>query len=119
MIPSIFFKRSEFECKCGLCLFDTVDAELLCVLDDLRIHFKKPTIINSGHRCAKRNKKEGGSSKSQHLIAKAADVRVKSIPAHKVADYLEEKYPGRYGIGRYLGRTHIDVREGCARWDNR
>jgi hypothetical protein len=37
----------------------------------------------------------------------------------KVADYLEEKYPDKYGIGRYIGRTHLDIRKTKARWDNR
>lgn len=130
MIPSIFFKRSEFACKCG-CGFDTVDAELLAVLDDIRIHFQFPTIVNSGCRCTKHNKKvkkifsslknllKKPKRPSQHELAKAADIWVKGIPANKVADYLEKKYPRQYGIGRYKGRTHIDVREGCARWDNR
>ena len=129
-IPSYYFKRSEFACKCG-CGFDTVDAELLYVLNGMRIDFEASVTVNSGCRCTKHNKKvkkifsslknllKKPKRPSQHELGKAADIVVKGIPAHKVVDYLEEKYPGRYGIGRYLGRTHIDVREGCARWDNR
>lgn len=118
MITPKYFKRKEFACKCG-CGFDTVDVELLYILVDIRIHFGHPVIINSGCRCTKHNKSIGGSLRSQHVIAKAADIKVKGVHADKVADYLEEQFPGEHGIGRYKGRTHIDVREGCARWDNR
>lgn len=118
MLDSAYFKRSEFTCKCG-CGFDTVDAGLLNVVTDVRIEFQKPVIINSGCRCPEHNKAIGGSPRSQHVIAKAADIKVKGVHADKVADYLEEQFPGEHGIGRYKGRTHIDVREGCARWDNR
>jgi len=114
----IYFKREEFECKCG-CGFDTIDYELVRILDDVRAYFNKPVYINSGCRCRKHNRVEGGSSNSTHLDAKAADFRVKDIDADIVADYLEKKYPETYGIGRYKGRTHIDSREKKARWDER
>jgi uncharacterized protein YcbK (DUF882 family) len=114
-----FFKRSEFACQCG-CGFDAVDAELLEVLTDLREHFDRPVIINSGNRCQAHNASIGGSApNSKHTKGIAADVRVKGVHADDVADYLENKYPNKYGIGRYIGRTHIDVRETLARWDYR
>lgn len=113
-----YFTRKEFACQCG-CGFDTVDFELAKVLDDVREHFKRPVIINSGCRCAIHNKNEGGSPKSQHLLGTAADIVVKGIYADDVADYLEERYSDTYGIGRYNGRTHIDIRSKPARWDNR
>lgn len=113
------FSRSEFACKCG-CGFDTVDAELIKVLEKVRDHFKAAVMINSGCRCKKRNKDVGGSSKSDHLVGKAADVRVKGVHADDVADYFIRLYPNKYGIGRYVGRTHIDVRSGKpSRWDER
>ena len=118
MIDSHFFEREEFACKCG-CGFDAVDEELLGVLEDLRLKFDKPVIINSGCRCYEHNKKEGGSQGSQHLFAKAVDIRVVGVDADEVADHLLYAYPDTYGIGRYDGRTHIDVRENKARWDKR
>ncbi|BEB16509.1 hypothetical protein VEE45_23520 [Escherichia coli] len=42
------FSRKEFKCKCGKCDYDTIDAELLVILEDVREHFGKPVIINSG-----------------------------------------------------------------------
>ena len=110
-----YFKRSEFACRCG-CGTSTVDAELLQVITDVREHFGSPVVINSGHRCAKHNANVGGAKNSVHLTGKAADIRVKGVDPSQVAFYLEQKYPGGYGIGRYNSFTHIDVREGKARW---
>jgi len=112
------FSRKEFACSCG-CGFDTIDYELLEVLEDVRAYFDSPVYINSGCRCISHNHKVGGSTHSQHLYGKASDIVVKDIDADVVADYLESKYQSIYGIGRYNGRTHIDVRSGKARWDKR
>jgi len=111
------FDRKEFRCKCG-CGQDTVDAELIRVLEDLRrCLMDRPITINSGCRCKVYNALVGGSPKSQHLLGKAADIQVKGIDPSVVADCLEDKYPDRYGIGRYISFTHIDVRGGGpARW---
>lgn len=110
-----YFKRSEFACRCG-CGTSTVDAELLQVITDVREHFGRPVIINSGHRCAKHNSAVGGAKNSVHLTGKAADIRVAEFAPRVVASYLEEKYPSLYGIGRYGTFTHIDVRDVKARW---
>ena len=110
------FSRREFACKCG-CGFDTVDVELLAVLEDLHDTFDGPVKINSGCRCREHNKREGGSPDSEHLTGKAADVVVDGVPAHVVHAYLISSYPGRYGIGKYHNRTHIDVRLRTARWE--
>lgn len=112
------FNRSEFECQCG-CGYDTVDVELLMVLEDIRIHFGQPIIITSGCRCVGHNVGISGSPKSQHCLGRAVDFKVKSIHEDDVVEYLHKKYPRQYGIGRYIGRTHIDSRSTCARWDNR
>lgn len=110
-----FFKRSEFACKCG-CGKNTIDYELLLVLEELRIHFNKPVQINSGNRCAKHNKKIGGSPNSQHLKSKAVDIILKDIYPDDVYEYLIDLYPNHYGIGKYAWGVHIDVRENKARW---
>ena len=41
------------------------------------------------------------------------------ISADKVAEYFIELFPASHDIGRYKGRTHIDVRKQKARWDLR
>ena len=128
------FKREEWECpdQCG---FSTVDIELLAVLMNVKQHFGRvlgyeaTVIINSGCRCVAHNeviqKRYNAnyvpfSSNSQHLYGIASDFVVKDVHADDVADYLEAKYPDRYGIGRYNGRTHFDAKPGRARrWDSR
>lgn len=114
-----YFDRGEFSCKCG-CGFDTVDAELIRVLTDLREYFDEAVVINSGNRCKAYNQSVGGSPRSQHLFARAADVRVRGVHPDEVYAYLELQYPNCYGLGRYKTFTHIDTRSGKkARWDLR
>lgn len=106
------FSRAEFACRCG-CGCDTVDAELIRVLEDLRrCLFSHPITITSGCRCPKHNMEVGGEIDSQHMKGKAADIVVEDMPPEMVAECLEDKYPGKYGIGRYPTWTHIDVRSG-------
>ena len=109
------FSRSEFACKCG-CGYNTVDAELIFVLEELRFHFKKPVTINSACRCKTHNDKIGGSSNSQHLLGRAADIIVKNVAPKVVWEYLTTRYPKHFGIGKYETFTHIDTRCSRARW---
>jgi uncharacterized protein YcbK (DUF882 family) len=126
------FERKEFACKDG-CGFDSVDVELLSVLMLMRSHFGKELgyetsiHINSPNRCVAHNEKiqkqynpnyVAFSSKSTHMYGIAADIVVRGVHADLVADYLEGRYPNKYGIGRYSnpGRIHIDVRAAKARW---
>lgn len=110
------FVRKEFACpdQCG---FDAVDVELLAVLEDIRFAFDKPLIINSACRCAQHNAKIGGSPKSQHLLGKAADIRVEGFTPEKVYNYLLKIYPNKFGLGLYDTWVHVDVREGQSRWN--
>ncbi len=110
------FLRSEFKCKCGKCDYDTVDTELIEVLQDVRDHFGLPVKITSGNRCPDYNKKVGGATHSYHPRGRAADIQIKSIEPHKVYSYLVDKYPDKYGIGKYNSFTHIDTRTSCGRW---
>lgn len=112
---SRYFKRSEFACKCW-CGFDSVDVELLQVLEAVREHFNAPVTITSGNRCKRHNTNVGGSINSQHCNGIAADIKVEGIVPEAVVNYLNSKYPDKYGIGLYSGWTHVDVREEKARW---
>lgn len=112
---STHFSRREFACRCG-CGFDTVDAELLAVLEEVRQHFDAPVVITSGCRCASHNQRVGGSPGSQHLLGRAADIQVRGVAPAAVAQHLEELYPGRFGIGRYATFTHIDTRNSASRF---
>ena len=109
------FSRSEFACKCG-CEFDTVDAELIKVLEKIRAYFQKPVTINSACRCINHNRNIGSKDTSQHVKGKAADIVVKGINSKNVHEFLIGKFKVRYGIGKYDTFTHIDVRSNKARW---
>ena len=110
------FTREEFECNCGECDYDTVDVELVAVLQELREFFVKSVKITSGNRCPAYNEKIGGAAKSYHPRGRAADIQVKNVPADVVHQYLIDKYPDQYGIGKYNSFTHIDTRSTKARW---
>ena len=110
------FHRVEFACKCG-CNFDTVDIELIKVLEKIRQHFNKPVHINSGCRCPSHNAKEGGSKNSQHLYGRAADFFIPGVEPIEIAKYVDSKWPNRFGLGIYISWVHIDSRtNGPARW---
>lgn len=108
--------RKEFLCKCNKCDYDTVDAELVEVLQDVRDHFNMPIKVTSGNRCPDYNKQVGGAPHSYHPRGRAADIQISGIEPHKVYSYLVNKYPDKYGIGKYNSFTHIDTRTGCGRW---
>ena len=125
--------RHEFECPCG-CGTDTVDIALPGILQMCVYVFQEryPNMeigihINSGNRCPAYNATiPGASETSKHTIYRACDFYLyDKITGHhinddEVADYLEERYKNKYGIGRYNGRTHFDNRSGpAARWDMR
>lgn len=109
------FKRHEFACKCG-CGFDTVDAETLAALETIRMHFNAPVIITSGCRCPAHNARVGGAANSQHVLARAADIKVRGVAPRAVADFVERSM-GNVSVGRYATFTHVDTRSGRAvRW---
>jgi uncharacterized protein YcbK (DUF882 family) len=108
------FNRAEFACKCG-CGMNTIDAELVGYLEQIRVFFEKPVIITSGNRCPSHNRAVGGSPSSQHLVSRAADIVVRGVPSNIVAEYAEQI--GVKGVGRYEKFTHIDSRNGSnTRW---
>ena len=108
------FSRSEFECKCG-CGFDTVDIELLRILEKIRAHFDRPITINSGCRCVDHNNTVDGSDSSQHLYGRAADIVIDGIGPEIVYELADQMDIG--GAGNYNTFTHVDSRtDQLARW---
>ena len=111
------FDRSEFACKCG-CGQDTVDADLLDMLETLRRRFGQPITITSGNRCAEYNAKIGGAKNSQHLYGRAADIVVKDVTPKEIYNALNAYLHNRCGLGLYSGWVHVDTRTGVmSRWD--
>ena len=109
------FKVREFACKDGSDVV-FVSEELVDVLQDVRNFFGKAVVINSAYRTVQHNAAVDGSKNSYHCYGMAADIVVRGVPAANVYKYLDEKYPNKYGIGKYSGFTHIDVRSTKARW---
>lgn len=92
-------------------------------LQMLRDHVNRPIIILSGYRSVEHNIEVGGSPKSQHLFAKAADITIPGLAPFIVAAIIEDLIEGRFmkegGLGIYDTWVHYDVRGEHARWDLR
>ena len=116
---SAHFKASEFKCHDGTevpAKFYANLQRLMALLEQIRSACgNRAVIINSGYRTAAYNKKVGGAPLSQHLLAKAADIRVEGMTAKQVYDIANRLNPNG-GVGRYDSFTHVDVRDGKARW---
>ena len=116
------FKVRELRCRDGS---DTVmvDETLTVVLQCIRDHFGKPVTITSGYRTPAHNAAVGGAKSSQHLLGRAADIRVQGVSVEDVAAYTESLMPDWGGVGRYpakagraTGWVHVDTRADKARW---
>ena len=111
------FRVREFACSDGSDpIF--VDSELVSVLQKIRNHFGASVTITSAYRTPTRNKAVGGTTYSQHLYGRAADIKVTGASPAKVAAYAEKLLPNRGGIGIYDSFTHIDVRQTKSRWNS-
>jgi uncharacterized protein YcbK (DUF882 family) len=134
--------REEVACRCG-CGFNIAEYALMVAVQDSADFFKHKNksdrvriLVKSGNRCKAHNEKVQKkfnkhyipfSSKSQHIYGKAMDYMVETWDGMKwnrvstpdLASYLDKKYPGTYGIGKYWsGRVHLDVRPDKARWQS-
>lgn len=112
------FFRHEFACPCG-CGFDTVDVELVKLLQMVRDTFDAPVTINSGCRCPGYNLDANGALNSQHLYGRAADIVVHGVHPDEVHRLLNrEAVMPAPGLGKYSTFTHVDTRSGArARWN--
>lgn len=83
------------------------DAELVLVLERIRMLRGRPLVIVSGFRTVATNRAVGGARSSQHLYGRAVD-----IPSGYVNED-EARACGALGIG-LSGEwaTHVDVRRG-------
>lgn len=117
------FNLSEFACKDGSQVPSSLipNVQLLAKnLQVLRDHLGEPVRLNSGYRSPTYNARIGGVKSSQHLLAKAADITVKSKSPKQLAAVIEkliaEKKMKQGGLGIYPGFVHYDVRDKKARW---
>lgn len=91
----------------------------------IRDHYKKPIHINSAYRTPAYNKSIGGSTRSQHCLGTAADIRIEGVEPLQLALYISSLpfFKNRGGIGLYdrntgiyNGFVHVDVRKNKSRW---
>lgn len=116
------FSLSEFECKCGCKMPTFVKenvkelAENLQVLRDVvgRID------LTNAYRCKEHNADVGGSTNSQHIKGKAADIKSNTLSPSEIASITDDLMKSEKfklgGIGMYNTFTHVDIRGYKARW---
>ena len=109
------FRVKEFACTDGSDpIF--IDSDLVTILQKIRAHFGKSVTITSAYRTPGKNKAVGGTTYSQHLYGRAADIKVSGVSPKKVAQYAETLLKNKGGIGTYSTFTHIDTRTTKSRW---
>jgi len=117
------FKKSEFKCKDGTGVPDDLMDNLVELVENLQIireYIGKPIRIISGYRSPKYNRRIGGARRSQHMVAKAADLRVKGMEPKElrriIIQLINEGKIKKGGVGLYTSFVHYDVRGRNARW---
>jgi len=101
-----YFKASEFKCPC--CGEVIVSAWLVHLLNKVREAIGIPMIVNSGYRCKKHNKKEGGKPNSAHRRGTAVDIKcTNSTMRYLLIKYALEAGFKRIGVGSSF--VHLDV----------
>jgi uncharacterized protein YcbK (DUF882 family) len=98
-----------------------VNVQLLCEnLQVLRDYIDKPIRVISGYRSKKYNTRIKGARRSQHMFAKAADIKISGMKPKEVKALIEllikEGKMHKGGVGIYRTFVHYDVRGWNARW---
>ena len=70
----LYFKLSEFDCKCG-CGLNRMDSVHLAMLEEAREIADVPFMISSGTRCEEHNNAIGGVMGSSHVHGYASDIK--------------------------------------------
>ena len=117
------FNLDEFECRDGTGVPEEHMDNVRLLAENLQIlrdYIGRPIKIISGYRSPDYNKRIGGARRSQHMTAKAADIKVQGMEpwmVHKIIEHLiYEGHMMKGGIGLYETFVHYDVRGRNARW---
>ena len=118
------FNLSELEFRNTIPPAMIADATtLLKQLQVLRDHLGASVTIISGYRAPDYNASINGASNSQHMYARAADIKVAgktSLEVHAaISKLIKEGKMLEGGLGVYDDFVHFDVRGSKARWDER
>ena len=86
-------------------------AEVAAMLQVVRAHFGAPVLVGSGYRVGSLNHAIGGSVRSQHTLAEAADFGVVGVPLVDVFDWI------RLESGLKFGQVILEgIRAGHPTW---
>ena len=96
------FYRDQFNCKCG-CGFNTVDYNLIVILQKLTDTIGRPVEIYEGDMCPKRVKDTHTKATSQS-VGKGAVIFVPAAPANNLKDPMNNK-----DIGSTLDKLFGDI----------
>ena len=117
------FSVSEFRCRDGSDVPPELQDNVQLLADNLQVlrdQLGKPIRIISGYRSPAYNRKIGGARRSQHMLAKAADIKVAGMTPAEIKAAIEELIAEgkmkKGGIGLYQTFAHYDVRGRNARW---
>lgn len=117
------FSLWEFKCRDGSGVPDEYMGNVQKLADNLQVlrdAVGKPIRVISGYRSKKYNTRIGGARKSQHMCAKAADIKIKGMKPAEVKETIEwlirEGKMHKGGVGIYRTFVHYDVRGWNARW---
>ena len=117
------FGLNEFRCRDGSDVPEGLLENVQLLADNLQVlreHLGKPIRVISGYRSPKYNRKIGGARKSQHMLAKAADIKVTGMSPTEVkaviVSLIKDGSMMAGGVGLYTTFTHYDVRGRNARW---
>lgn len=120
------FTQREFKSRDGSKMPEGVLCNIKDLADNLQVlrdFLGEPIRINSAYRSEAHNKAIGGSKTSQHLLGKAADIKVKDIDTKDLYLIIEslilDEQMTDGGLGLYDTFVHYDIRGTKARWDYR
>ena len=126
MMVTDHFSVGEFACRDGrMYPQDWIQDRLrpLCnQLEVIRAAIALPIIIVSGYRSPGHNAAVGGAKASQHMVGRAADIRVADMSAGllhaKIIDLHGQGAIQIGGLGLYKTWVHVDIRAGIklAQW---
>jgi len=81
------FKLKEFRCRDGSDVPEDLMGNVRLLAENLQVlrdHIGKPIRIISGYRSKKYNTKINGAKRSQHMLAKAADIKISTFVHYDV-----------------------------------
>jgi uncharacterized protein YcbK (DUF882 family) len=117
------FNLKEFRCRDGSDVPEELLGNVQELADNLQIireHIGKPIRVISGYRSKSYNRRIDGARRSQHMLAKAADIKISGMSPSEVKEIIvsliKEGKIKSGGIGLYRTFTHYDTRGRNARW---